>query len=274
MKQKKLLLPVIAAFVALLASCVPAPSMPPAPDTEKIVEEIKSSFSDNIAENIHEKLSKLSSVVNDTILSVNAAGDTVRATVSKMDKSAPITVSVEGLNVTVKSPSDNNYFYLERDRIQTFQGVIITVVIVLFLLLTILAVLFFFYRRTKGRNEIITKAIENNYQLPEAFYSGTFYKGWIMDMIYDNPAKSEPDVTGAENKTVESAVNTNAKSSAASQPIPPVYRRLQNFEKGKRNIAIGIGVILVFSVWRAPALAVLGVIPLLIGIGQLLSLKK
>ncbi|MDE5970265.1 MAG: hypothetical protein K2K27_01760 [Muribaculaceae bacterium] len=274
MKQKKLLLPIIATFVALLASCVPAPSMPPVPNTEKIIEEIKSSFSDNIAENIHEKLSKLSSAVNDTIISVNATGDTVRATVSKMDKSAPISVTVEGLNVTVKSPSDKNYFYLERDRIQTFQGVVITVVIVLFLLLTILAVLYFFYRRAKGRNEIIAKAIENNYQLPESFYSGMFYKGWMMDMIYDNTPKPEPGATSPECKIENSASTLTGTSSTTSQPIPPVYKRTQNFEKGKRNIAIGIGVILVFSVWAAPALAVLGVIPLLIGIGQLLSLKK
>ena len=262
MKQKKLLLPVIAAFVALLSSCVPAPSMPPAPDTEKIVEEIKSSFSDNIAENIHEKLSKLSSVVNDTILSVNAAGDTVRATVSKMDKSAPITVTVEGLNVAVKSSVDYNYYDFERARLMTVQVTSVAVIIVLFLLFTIIAVLIFFYRRAKNRNEIIAKAIESNYQLPDSFYNPSSDRGWSVDIKYDNTEKN-----GSE------ASDTNA-STSSSVPTPPVYRKNRDFEKGWRNVAIGIGVIIIFTAWDAPVVSVLGIIPLLIGAGQLLTYYK
>ncbi|MDE5572497.1 MAG: hypothetical protein K2I94_01920 [Muribaculaceae bacterium] len=102
MKQKNLLIPIVAVVMTMLMSCVPAPSRPSEPATKKIVEEIRSSFSERLAENIQEKMSEISSSVNDTLFSVNAAGDTVRAVVSNTVKSAPLNVTVEGLTIEVK----------------------------------------------------------------------------------------------------------------------------------------------------------------------------
>lgn len=264
MKQKNLLIPIVAVVMTMLMSCVPAPSKPSEPDTKKIVEEIRSSFSERLAENIQEKMSEISSSVNDTLFSVNAAGDTVRAVVSNTVKSAPLNVTVEGLTIEVKSASDSNYYNLERSRVRMVQVTFITVVIVVFFLLVVLAVLHFFYRRAKNRNELIAKAIENNYQLPEVFYNPSSDRGWSVDIKYDNTAKNDNETVGVVEDSTENAPQP-------SQPIPPVYRKTRNFENGWRNVAIGIGFAIIFTVWEARAVAVIGIIPLMIGAGQLLT---
>lgn len=87
-------------------------------------------------------------------------------------------------------------------------------------------------KRNRGRNELINKAIENNYQLPEAFYL------------------AQKNINGA--------------------PMSPV-RDARKFYRATTLIAVGLSII-IFAIWvDGPFFVVVGGIPLLMGIGQLIG---
>lgn len=266
MKQVKFLLPVVTAVVMLLGSCIPAPSIPAQPDTNKIIEDIRTNVTERIAEHVQLKMDELTSSINDTIFSVNTAGDSVKiARTAANGLSTPVTVTIQKLSVNVPSNDSYDFYRIQRDHMRMTQATIISIVFGALILAIALAVLIFLYRRLKSRNAIIAKAIENNYQLPEVFYSGS-----------NEPLVSFGNRGARDDKNDESYMITPVNPDAPegekqATPIPPVYRNQRNFDKGWRNVAIGVGIIIIFNVWDAPAAAVLGIIPLFIGAGQLLS---
>lgn len=266
MKQVKFLLPVVTAVLVLLGSCIPTPSVPAQPDTNKIIEEIRTNVTERIAEHVQFKMDELTSSVNDTIFSVNAAGDSVKvARTAAHELSVPVMVTIQKLSVDVPSNDNYDFYRIQRDHMRMTQATIISIVFGVLILAIALAVLIFLYRRLKSRNAIIAKAIENNYQLPDVFYSGS-----------NEPLVSFGNRAGREGSNDQSyvieTVNPDAPEGAQqSTPVPPVYRNQRNFDRGWRNVAIGVGIIIIFNVWDAPAAAVLGIIPLFIGAAQLIS---
>lgn len=261
MKQVKFLLPVVSAVLILLGSCIPAPTRPSQPDTKKIVEEIRSTVADRITENVQLKVEELTSSINDTIFSVNAAGDSVKVAGNKKGLSVPVMVTIQDLSIDVNSGSNDNYYRLQREHMKLTMVTIQTIVVVSLILLVTIVVLIFFYRRYKSRNEIIAKAIENDYKLPDVFYSGS----------NETSFPSNFKINTADDDTADAVINPDAPKGEQPTAMPPVYRNSRNFDRGWRNTAIGVGIIIIFNVWDAPAAAVLGIIPLFIGAGQLLS---
>lgn len=262
MKQAKFLIPIVSAVLILLGSCIPTPSHPSQLDTTQIVEEIRSTVADRITENVQLKVEELTSSINDTIFSVNETGDTVKvAADDKNGVSVPLTVTIQELSIDVNSGSNDNYYRLQREHMKITMVTIQTIVIVSLVLLATIAVLIFFYRRYKSRNEIIAKAIENNYKLPDVFYSGS------TETSFPSNFRINP----TDDDTSDVVVNPDSTDGEQQPAMPPVYRNSRNFDKGWRNTAIGVGIIIIFNVWDAPAAAVLGIVPLFIGAGQLLS---
>lgn len=121
-----------------------------------------------------------------------------------------------------------------------------------------LVLLFNFLRkRNYERNEIIAKAIDHNYELPEAFYT--------KQPSYE--AGAAPTSPGEEGKVAYEGT---------SSPIPPSYRRNPRvFSLAITLIGIGLSVAIFFCVVEAPGAGVLlGGIPFFIGLGKLIGYYK
>ena len=134
----------------------------------------------------------------------------------------------------------------------------------------LICVLIFLLIRNYMRNKVISKAIANNYQLPESFYTGSSQKVQVERTVYvkENPETGEP----------EEPTDEQSEDLPPLPPQPPVYHRVPTFEEKKefrRNIVtMGIGVmIFLFFVWaRSLGVGFLaGGIPFVLGLSRFLT---
>jgi len=124
------------------------------------------------------------------------------------------------------------------------------------LLIALAFLLFFFMRKSRDRNSIIEKAIDANYQLPEAFFSNQQSNSYhdAPAMAADNPRQG-----GSEQPQHNGNVSRPARDAKA-------------FSSAVTLLAVGFGLILFFAVndhWNVAMLA--GGIPFFLGIGKLIG---
>lgn len=116
------------------------------------------------------------------------------------------------------------------------------------LIVALVLLLLFFMRRTQARNEIIGKAIDANYPLPDAFFSNQ-----SASQTYDNyPETEQGNNTGLQSRKLR--------------------RDPRNFSSAVTLLAVGLALILFFAVldrWSVAFLA--GGIPFFLGIGKLIG---
>jgi len=123
----------------------------------------------------------------------------------------------------------------------------ITIVVALVLLLI------FFMRKTVARNEIIARAIDANYTLPDSFYSNTQQPHYatIVEEPSDTPAGNDMNQI---------------------RPVPHTQRDPKKFTSAMTLLAVGLCMLLFFWINGYPALACLaGGLPLLLGVGNMIG---
>lgn len=130
-------------------------------DTKEIVEQITSAVSEVLDQPL------VISTQSDTVISVR--------TDSAASKNNII------INITGKAPEVNSTVYPfeeemavrklkeKREALTILLSIVIPCGIIA---LTVVGVFIFLFYKTKSRNRLIEKAIENNYELPDSFYSG------------------------------------------------------------------------------------------------------
>lgn len=250
MKQFLLIFSIISSTI--LHSCVYDDEKPPRLDidVDEISEQISNQIKDGIERSRREAVINFEmndSAVNDT------TGVSMSLNISKPQKEV-IPINIPSINVKVEVDNDSYYRYKRNELASRHvMGGIIGVVLVI--IISILSVLYFFYKRYRLKSEVIKKSIENNYVLPDAFY------GTKMTDFSENRT----------NSSMDEQQQYAPDGTPLPPPIPEIPRDRKMLNKAIRNISIGIGIFLVFSIWGAVQVGILGIIPILIGGGQLFT---
>ena len=130
-------------------------------------------------------------------------------------------------------------------------AIIITAIVFGSILLVIVACLLIYYMNRRNRLKVVERAIDNNYQLPDSFYTGKQGStGYVAD---ENTASHE------------------TASAAAPTRVQQVLSCMSEREmrQGINLSIVGLGLVLFFSLMGLEVLAALMVIPLLIGLSRL-----
>lgn len=173
---------------------------------------------------------------------------------------------VRGLNDTLYASSSYSYAYdeegddgngfdadyrymIQNDKREAVKVIVLTAIVFGAIFLTVMACLVIYYLNRRRRMKVIEKAIENNYQLPDSFYTGN-------SSTWRNSAKNA----------------TNAETQR--QPAMTMAQQIFNYNNDRetRNgitlAIVGLGMILVFAFMGLEFLAALSVIPFLIGVSR------
>lgn len=132
-------------------------------------------------------------------------------------------------------------------------AIIITAIVFGSILLVIVACLLIYYMNRRNRLKVVERAIDNNYQLPDSFYTGKQGStGYVAD---ENTAAHE----------------TASAPAAAPTRVQQVLSCMSEREmrQGINLSIVGLGLVLFFSLMGLEVLAALMVIPLLIGLSRL-----
>lgn len=241
------------AVVSLVTSCI---YIPDNIDTEE--------FEQKISEVQIRTIEGIRDALDQPLLVVSQTGDTV---VSYMPDSVAEGTAVRKITVRVDEPRPDI-----RPRIAEGQQrlyIVLTVVIIpcVTILLIAIAIMIFISARNRSRNDIISKAIENGYELPESFFSGQN----ITRVIYENAPAQQPSTSDPTDTA--STPGTGAQAPSSMPPLPPLPTAgNRNLHSGIRLAAIGFCILVFFLVVDAPSVAILaGGIPLLLGLGRIAS---
>ena len=128
-------------------------------------------------------------------------------------------------------------------------AIIIVAIVFGTILLIIVACLMIYYMNRRNRLNVVEKAIENNYQLPDSFYTGKQNK----------PCNTADDNIAAADLSQQSKVQ---------QVLSCVSDR--EMKQAVNLTIVGFGLVLFFSLMGLDVLAALSTIPLLIGISRIL----
>lgn len=180
--------------------------------------------------------------LNDTITmpvdSVSAASET------EITSRVPVVIE----NVTVKVSNNDQVLRNKRDQRKFMMGMLTMFSLCAMSIIIVVSVLIFFYVRMRNRNRVIEKAIENNYQLPDSFYAAPNTKD-------DPQIPQEPII-----------------DPVTGMPLPPpVPRDRTMLESALKLIGTGVAIAIIFWTWNWEHLAILGIIPIFIGVGKLVS---
>lgn len=124
----------------------------------------------------------------------------------------------------------------------------LTIAVALVLLLV------FLIKKNRTRTEIITRAIENHYELPESFYTG------------------QPSANCLYGPATGQGSEASDHQGTTLQPVSASMRDPRKFSSAMTTIAVGLALLLFFVInvnWGIGFL--IGGIPLFIGVGKLLS---
>ena len=128
-------------------------------------------------------------------------------------------------------------------------AIIIVAIVFGTILLIIVVCLMIYYMNRRNRLKVVEKAIENNYHLPDSFYTGKQNKPcYVAD---DNMAAADP-----------------TQQSKVQQALSYVSDR--EMRQAVNLAIVGFGLVLFFSLMGLGVLAALSTIPLLIGISRIL----
>lgn len=213
-------------------------------DTQAIARQVKEQVQAEIND-----ISLPSVNLNDTLAVVPDSATSQIQTIT-----APVPVVIEKIDVSI---SNDNYrhYYDEYFRYQVIIIVVCSICALAFALVVIL--LIFFYKRTKNRNMLIAKAIENSYMLPDSFYTGR----------ETEPVRRETEPVMGGYKQ-QSDINNNCDNTPTPPPMP---RNSRLFDSAVKYISVGVGIFFIFAVCGADPIAAFGIIPILIGVGKLLT---
>lgn len=128
-------------------------------------------------------------------------------------------------------------------------AIIIVAIVFGTILLIIVACLMIYYMNRRNRLKVVEKAIENNYQLPDSFYTGK---------------QNKPHYTADDNMTAADL----SQQSKVQQVLSCVSDR--EMKQAVNLTIVGFGLVLFFSLMGLDVLAALMIIPLLIGISKIL----
>lgn len=124
----------------------------------------------------------------------------------------------------------------------------LTIAVALVLLLV------FLIKKNRTRTEIITRAIENHYELPESFYTGQT----SANCLYGPATGQGSEASDHQGTTL--------------QPVSASMRDPRKFSSAMTTIAVGLALLLFFVINVNSGMGFLiGGIPLFIGVGKLLS---
>ncbi len=158
---------------------------------------------------------------------------------------------VDDLEYALNSRSDNSGYDEVWEVLVVFGFPCMTIIVAL------VCLLLFFHQKNSARTHIIENAIEHDYQLPDAFYTGVSSAPPVDAGVYDKP--------GAE------GLQTEGHEKFMSL-VPQRLRDPKDFNSAVTTIAISLPLLL--CVWNGisiPLALLIGGIPLCIGIGRLVS---
>lgn len=220
-----------AMLAASATSCINDPSVIAEVDTKEVIREVKTRLQDHVNN------------LNDTI---TMPADSVTAP-AETEITSRVPVVIE--NVTVEVSGNDQVLRNKRDQRKFMMGMLTMFSLCAMSIIIVISVLIFFYVRMRNRNRVIEKAIENNYQLPDSFYSSP-------------KAKEEP----------QQPIGEPMIDPATGMPLPPpVPRDKSILESALKSIGVGVAIIIIFWTWNWDHLAILGIIPIFIGVGKLAS---
>lgn len=130
-------------------------------------------------------------------------------------------------------------------------AIIITAIVFGSILLVIVACLLIYYMNRRNRLKVVERAIDNNYQLPDSFYTG---KQGSTGYVADENTASHETASAAAPTRVQQALSCMSE---------------REMRQGINLSIVGLGLVLFFSLMGLEVLAALMVIPLLIGLSRL-----
>lgn len=238
--MKAIFFPIVASM--MLTSCLGDIKVPEQniPDSKTIAEEIKKEIKDQLSDISITDTLYCDVVENDTVIANNdtivMAGNT-----KKVPKVATYNVQLPDVKVEIYPNEELAEMQLRQHK--TLIGILGIILPCVTLAVIAIIIGVFLYKRMRSRHEVIERAIENNYQLPDSFYTSHAPEQTV----------TTPEFTGT---------------------IPPLPTDLRKRDSGITLCSVGIAMILIFAVWGSKEIAVLGIIPLLIGLGKLLTYYK
>ena len=126
----------------------------------------------------------------------------------------------------------------------------ITIIVALIILMV------FFMKKNSAKNQIISKAIDCNYQLPDAFYTGNFSQGGVT----------------ADGGMAYAPEDNNNLKMFVVRVVPEASRDPKMFVSAMTLIAVGFAILLFFSFNHEIGVGFLcGGIPLFLGIGRMIA---
>ena len=141
----------------------------------------------------------------------------------------------------------------QRETIQT-TSISLTAIVFGSIFLIVISCLIVYYLNRRSRMKVIEKAIENNYQLPDSFYTGS-----------NNTSSRQ---SGEAECGTNDATQQQPSMNMAQQIFN--YNNYRETRNGVTLTIVGLGLILVFAFLGWSFMAALSVIPFLIGVSRIL----
>ena len=143
--------------------------------------------------------------------------------------------------------SNDNVFNDTKDESQVHALIAICFIVpCVTIIIALIILLLFFIKKTQARNEIIGKAIDANYQLPDAFFSNQSASSSFQNSpnSYDSTSQNGPAPTRRDPKTFSSAMTL---------------------------LSVGLALILFFAAQGWSIALIAGGIPFFLGVGKLIG---
>lgn len=238
--MKAIIFPILASM--MLTSCLGDIKVPEQskPDAKTITEEIKKEIKDQLSDISITDTLYCNTVETDTVITGN---DTLVIATNNKKTPKVATYNVQMPDITVEIYPNEELAEIQARQSKTLIGILGIILPCVTLAVIAIIIGVFLYKRMRSRHEVIERAIENNYQLPDSFYSSS---------------TPEQTVTTPEFKGT----------------IPPLPAEIRKRDSGITLCSVGIAMIIIFAVWGATEIAVMGIIPLLIGLGKLMTYYK
>ncbi len=211
-------------------------------------------FERSVAESVRRAV-RTPGIDNGSTIIVTSSGDTLVAP----SDSTLLHDNIRTVYIDIESPKYPSG--LTNSSMNLIEGVVVTSVIGIFILVIIIGIFVIVVNRQHGRNRLIRRAIDQDYTLPEAFFTGSpMAPDVTVNQIISPESPSAPDTeterqscpppppaSGINLGAVKDAVKEVTGMKAASSPL----RDLRN---GFILVGIGLVVFISFAVGDKPAL--------------------
>lgn len=225
-----------------------------------------------IKEIIKEVKTEVEDVMNKPVVIINSENDTIYSqNIDTLANSGGITIMLknDSNNDMESYRLQNQAWEMEQhkaDKQHEFVLIIIAISVPsLIIAILIIATFIFLFNRVKSKNKLIEKAIENNYQLPDSFYTRSIYY-----KVYSNRGYNTPREDAEKNQDEDNKDNLPPLPNCSMTSFNPFE------QKQIRNAivlsVIGIFIFLFFAGNGVPGVGFLiGGIPFALGASRLIS---